>query len=94
MVKFLPKNPPHTLWPITQIIFSWFTGFLIIYTEKIAMHKPIHPLALFRLSVLGPLASRDRLERGELKKIIADISSKTYHIPESKRTHLSPYHYP
>jgi len=29
--------------------------------------KLIHPHALFRLSVLGPLASRDRLEQGDLK---------------------------
>lgn len=54
------------------------------------MSKPIHPLALFRLSVLGSLASRDRLERGELKKIIHELASKTYRIPGSKRTHLSP----
>ncbi len=30
--------------------------------------KAIHPLALFRLSVLGPLASRERFEHGELKR--------------------------
>lgn len=54
------------------------------------MSKPIHPLALFRLSVLGSLASRDRLERGELKKIIQDLANKTYRIPSSKRNHLSP----
>jgi transposase InsO family protein len=54
------------------------------------MSKPIHPLALFRLSVLGPLASRDHLERGELKKIISELASKTHRIPGSKRTHLSP----
>lgn len=53
------------------------------------MTKPIHPLALFRLSVLGPLASRDKLARGELKIIIADLASKTYHIPGSKRAYLS-----
>lgn len=53
------------------------------------MNKPIHPLALFRLSVLGPLASRDKLERGELKKIITDVSRQTYHIPNSKRVHIS-----
>jgi putative transposase len=52
--------------------------------------QPIHPIALFRLSVLGPLASRDQFERGELKKIIQDLASKTYRIPGSKRTHLSP----
>jgi hypothetical protein len=45
------------------------------------MSKPIHPLALFRLSVLGPLASRDHLERGELKKIISELASKTHRIP-------------
>ncbi len=39
------------------------------------MSKPIHPLALFRLSVLGSLASRDHLERGELKKIIQELVS-------------------
>jgi hypothetical protein len=27
--------------------------------------KQIHPHALFRLSVLGPLASRDRLDKGD-----------------------------
>lgn len=54
------------------------------------MNKPIHPLALFRLSVLGPLASRNHLERGELKQIIQDLANKTYQIPGSKRTHLSP----
>ena len=54
------------------------------------MSKPIHPLALFRLSVLGSLASRDHLERGELKKIIQELASRTYRIPDSKRNHLSP----
>jgi putative transposase len=53
------------------------------------MNQPIHPLALFRLSVLGPLASRDQLSRGELKTILHELASKTYHIPDSKRTHLS-----
>jgi transposase InsO family protein len=54
------------------------------------MSDLIHPLALFRLSVLGPLASRDKLERGELKSIIKDLSDKTYNIPGSKRTQLQP----
>jgi putative transposase len=53
------------------------------------MSKSIHPLALFRLSVLGPLASRDQFERGEVKKIIKELADKTYHIPGSKRTHIS-----
>lgn len=51
--------------------------------------KPIHPLALFRLSVLGPLVSRDHLAQGELKAILRDLASKTYDIPDSKRLHLS-----
>lgn len=53
------------------------------------MNKPIPPLALFRLSVLGPLASRDKLTRGELKLILKELASKTYSIPGSKRIHLS-----
>jgi putative transposase len=32
--------------------------------------KKIHPVALFRLSVLGPLASRERLDHGELKRLL------------------------
>lgn len=53
------------------------------------MSKPLHPLALFRLSVLGPLASRDRFERGEVTAIIQEIARRTYNIPGSRRTHLS-----
>jgi len=49
----------------------------------------IHPMALFRLTVLGPLASRDRLERGELKQILQTLAEKTYEIPGSKRCTLS-----
>ncbi len=54
------------------------------------MKKPLHPVALFRLSVLGPLASRDRFNRGELKKLLAELAHHSYQIPGSKRTHLSP----
>jgi hypothetical protein len=32
--------------------------------------KEFNAVALFRLSVLGPLVSRDHLERGELQTII------------------------
>jgi putative transposase len=53
------------------------------------MSKPLHPLALFRLSVLGPLASRGEIKRGEVKSIIRELSSKTYNIPDSRRVHLS-----
>lgn len=53
------------------------------------MSKPIHPLALFRLSVLGPLASRGELKHGEVKAIVRELASKTYNIPNSRRVHLS-----
>jgi len=53
------------------------------------MTHPIHPTALFRLSVLGPLASRNSLEHGELKKIVRELASKTYSIPNSKHVYLS-----
>ena len=51
--------------------------------------KQIHPHALFRLSVLGPLASRDRLEQGELKALLRELAAKSYAIPDSKRIFLS-----
>lgn len=49
----------------------------------------IHPTALFRISVLGPLVSRDNLEHGELKKIIYELASRTYRIPNSNHVYLS-----
>lgn len=54
------------------------------------MSKPLHPDALFRLMVLGPLASRGELKRGEVSSIIRELASKAYDIPGSKRTYLSP----
>lgn len=54
------------------------------------MSNSIHPVALFRLSVLGPLVSRDKLERGELKSIIKNLAEKSYNIPGSKRNQLHP----
>ncbi len=53
------------------------------------MIKSLHPIALFRLTVLGPLASRGQIKRGEMKKIIRELASQTYNIPDSRRTHLS-----
>lgn len=53
------------------------------------MSKPLHPLALFRLSVLGPLASRDQFQHGEIKTVIHELTGKTYHIPGSRRVHVS-----
>ena len=48
----------------------------------------INPKALFRLSVLGPLASRERLERGELQQIIRELAGREYAIPGTRRRHL------
>lgn len=53
------------------------------------MSKSLHPLALFRLTVLGPLASRNQLKRGEIKVLVRELASQTYHIPDSRRVHLS-----
>jgi putative transposase len=53
------------------------------------MGNYIDPIALFRLSVLGPLASRERLNRGELKTIIRELASQTYQIPGSRRVHIA-----
>ena len=52
------------------------------------MSHLVHPIALFRLSVLGPLTSRESLSQGELKKIIRELASQTYRVPNSKRTHI------
>lgn len=46
-------------------------------------------MALLRVSVLGQLASRDSLNRGELKSIIKKLAEQTYQIPNSKRVYLS-----
>jgi len=51
--------------------------------------KPIHPVALFRLTVLGQLASRQSLPRGELKTIVKDLAHKHYDIPGSRHTLVS-----
>lgn len=53
------------------------------------MSKPIHPTALFRLTVLGPLASRGEIKHGEVKHIIRKLAAENYNIPSSKQTHLS-----
>lgn len=53
------------------------------------MSKPVHPVALFRLSVLGPLTSRIDIAHGEAKKIIKQLAGQTYHIPNSRRVHIS-----
>ena len=50
--------------------------------------KEFNATALFRLSVLGPLVSRDDLERGDLQKIIRELAQKEYAIPGSNRRFL------
>ena len=47
--------------------------------------KAVDPMALFRLSVRGPLVSRERLERGELQPIIRELAQREYAIPGSRR---------
>jgi transposase InsO family protein len=51
--------------------------------------KPLHQKALFRLAVLGPLASRERFAHGELAQIIRELAQKNYHIPNSQHVHIS-----
>ena len=48
----------------------------------------IQPVALFRYSVLGPLVSRAKLERGELKAILKDLAARDYNIPGSRNSRL------
>ena len=50
--------------------------------------KEINPIALFRLSVLGPLVSREKLGRGELQQIIRELAQRQYAIPNSRRHYL------
>jgi len=51
--------------------------------------QAIHPLALFRLSVLGSLTSREHLAHGELKPIIRELAAVPHQIPGSRRSYLS-----
>ncbi len=50
--------------------------------------KDIDPKALFRLTVLGPLVSRETLARGELQRLIRELSEREYTIPGSRRRHV------
>ncbi len=50
--------------------------------------KDIDPTALFRFSVLGPLVSRERLERGELQQLIRQLAQREYAIPGSRRRYV------
>lgn len=51
--------------------------------------KPLHSTALFRLAVLGPLASRERFAHGELAQMIRELARKNYHIPNSQHVRIS-----
>jgi len=48
----------------------------------------IDPIALFRLSVLGPLVSRETLDRGELQQTLRALAEREYAIPGTRRRHL------
>ncbi|MBM4208638.1 MAG: transposase [Gammaproteobacteria bacterium] len=50
--------------------------------------KEFNAMALFRLSVLGPLVSADHLQRGELQQTIRKLAQKEYAIPGSNRRFL------
>ncbi len=54
------------------------------------MRKKEREIALFRLTVLGELASRDHLARGEIRAVLHAAASKTYRIPYSCHCRLSP----
>jgi transposase InsO family protein len=49
----------------------------------------IHPVALFRYSVLGPLISRANLQRGELKATLRELAARHYDIPGSRHSRLA-----
>lgn len=53
------------------------------------MTHSVHPIALFRLSVLGPLTSRLDLPHGERKRLLKELASRSYEIPGSRRCYLS-----
>lgn len=50
--------------------------------------KDIHPVALFRFSVLGPLVAQDSLPRGELKRLIRELANRDYNIPGTERCRI------
>jgi putative transposase len=50
--------------------------------------KEIDPKALFRLSVLGPMVSREQLGHGELQQLIRELAQREYAIPGTQRRHI------
>jgi putative transposase len=67
--------------PLVSPVFS-------IHSEENTMND-IHPMALFRYSVLGPLVSRVELHRGELKATLQELAARHYDIPGSRNSRLS-----
>ena len=53
------------------------------------MLPKIHPMALFRLMVLGPLLSREHTARGDTQRIVRELAQRSYDIPGSRRDRLS-----
>ena len=51
--------------------------------------KELDRIALFRLSLRGPLISRPSLERGELQTLLRDLAQQEYAIPGSDRRHVA-----
>ena len=50
--------------------------------------REVDPKALFRLSVLGQLISREQLAHGELQQLIRDAAQREYAIPGTQRRHV------
>lgn len=50
--------------------------------------EQLDSVALFRLSVIGPLISKDRLERGEKQRILSELAQRDYTIPGSIRRQI------
>ncbi len=50
--------------------------------------KEVDAKALFRLSVLGPLVSREQLARGEQQQLIRELAQREYAIPGTRRRHI------
>jgi hypothetical protein len=51
---------------------------LLMKQQEIAINDihPMHPMALFRYSVLSPLVSRVQLQRGELKAMLQELAAR------------------
>src|SRR3546814_10619718 len=59
---------PHRVWPLSEPSESSCAAYPS--STRCVPMKAIDPKALFRLSVLGPLVSRERQARGELQQIV------------------------